>query len=384
MAQSPADQRTTRQRASARGLSSVSLARAGCDEHFVTVPLLDGERPESVFERAAQALADTDAVVVSMAVAGDESWRGPLRNVFGTITWPVTWIAKGPARELGGIHIWAVGGPVTTPLERDGAVVAVRFEDAGAAYCRGGGFLPQNAGAARGAQATELFHAMENTLRAADMEFSDTVRTWFYNRDITAWYKEFNLARDRFLEARGLLQTRVPASTGIGADTPGGAAITGGFLAIRPTQNICIAPVSSPMQCAATDYGSAFSRAIEIVSPDHTRLLVSGTASICPHGQTLAVGDVSAQTFRTVEVVGALLGARGTSWDDVTNGIAYIKDPADAPAVRRQIRLKGLEHVPILMVHADICRDDLLFELEVCAISTRAPEDPGPGDVPGG
>ena len=67
------------------------------------------------------------------------------------------------------------------------------------------------------------------------------------------------------------------------------------------------AAVPSPLQCPALDYGSSFSRAVELVAGDHRRLFVSGTASISPEGHTLHVGDVDAQVARTMEVVEAML-----------------------------------------------------------------------------
>ena len=108
-------------------------------------------------------------------------------------------------------------------------------------------------------------------------------------------------------------------------------------------------------------------------------MLVSGTASISPRGHTEHAGDVAAQVDRTIDVVGALLASRDLSWDDVTDGLAYVKRIEDADAVTKRFERKQIEGLPFMIVNADICRDDLLFELEVNAISPRAPHHDGPG-----
>ncbi|MBM3289749.1 MAG: translation initiation inhibitor [Candidatus Hydrogenedentes bacterium] len=338
----------------------------------MTAPMIAGEHPRALFERAAGALHDRRAAIVSMEIAGIPYGPELLGQILGPIKWPVTWIDRHPTSAMAGVRIWAIAGPTPSPIHRDGTVAAVRFEDPWAVYCRAGGLLPEDAAAAPANQATSVLNAMVAALRGAGMEFSDVARTWFFNRDITAWYDAFNRARNVFFDAHGMSQCHIPASTGVGGGDVGGAALTAGLLAVRPRDaRVRIDAVDSPMQCAATNYGSAFSRAIELAFPDHARVLVSGTASIAPRGQTEHAGDAAAQTDRTIDVVGALLASRDMSWDDVTDGIAYVKRADDVGAVAERFVRKRLEGLPIMFVHADICRDDLLFELEVNAVSPR-------------
>jgi enamine deaminase RidA (YjgF/YER057c/UK114 family) len=345
---------------------------------------LSGEQPGSLFERAAEALRDRGAAIVSVEVVGVpyDNGKGPerLAQAFGPVAWPVTWIDRRPDVAMGGVHIWAIVGPTPTPIVQGSVVTGTRFEDTWATFCRVGGLAPADIEAAPADQASSILHAMETTLHAADMGFADVVRTWFFNRDISAWYGDFNQARNRFFASRGVFQGVVPASTGVGGGDVGAAALTGGLLAIRPKNGLAhIVPAFSPLQCPALDYGSAFNRAIEVAFPDHVRLLVSGTASISPHGHTEHAGNVEAQVTRTVDVVGALLESRGTAWDEVTSGLAYVKRIDDLPAVTGHLERAQLDRLPILMVHADICRNDLLFELEVNVISPRARYNHGPG-----
>ena len=102
-------------------------------------------------------------------------------------------------------------------------------------------------------------------------------------------------------------------------------------------------------------------------------LLISGTASIAPGGETAHVGDVHKQVALTMEVVAAILRSRGMDWSNVTRGIAYFRHFDEAPALERYCQTHGISGLPLVVSAADICRDDLLFELEVdAAVVSRA------------
>ncbi len=134
--------------------------------------------------------------------------------------------------------------------------------------------------------------------------------------------------------------------------------------------------IENPRQVSAYKYPQqygpqppTFSRAALYRSAIEFALLtVSGTASIVGH-ETLHLGDVAAQvdeSLRNVQaVVEAANHAAGESLFTV-DGLkmkAYVRNAADAEAVRRQLQLR-LPATPVPLVRADICRADLLFEIE--------------------
>lgn len=122
------------------------------------------------------------------------------------------------------------------------------------------------------------------------------------------------------------------------------------------------------MQCPAKDYGSSFSRAVEVVTPGTRRLFISGTASIAPEGRTVHAGDAGAQVALTLDVVRAILESRGMGWNDVTRTVAYFKHVPDAPVFARLCAARGMPVLPAVVMNEDICREDLLFEIELDAI----------------
>ena len=130
-------------------------------------------------------------------------------------------------------------------------------------------------------------------------------------------------------------------------------------------------PVASPLQCPALDYGSSFSRAVELNMSCHRRLFVSGTASIAPEGHTIHIGDVDAQIARTMEVVDAILCSREMDWKDVIRGIVYMRNSQDMKRYSLYCRAHCLPQMPVVTSNSTVCRDDLLFEIEVDAVTAH-------------
>src|ERR1039458_8257939 len=78
----------------------------------------------------------------------------------------------------------------------------------------------------------------------------------------------------------------------------------------------------------AYDYSkpSSFSRGLRIDLNGLAILLISGTASIDEHGQTVHVGDFRAQLRRTYDNITGLLAAAGATWKDVVRTTCYLRD----------------------------------------------------------
>jgi enamine deaminase RidA (YjgF/YER057c/UK114 family) len=132
-------------------------------------------------------------------------------------------------------------------------------------------------------------------------------------------------------------------------------------------EGVAVGEIPSPLQCPPIDYGSSFTRAAEVVTPDSRSVLVSGTASIDPEGTTAHQGDVEAQVGYTLQIVEAILKSRGMDFTDVIRGNAYFKESEGAVAWSQNARHHGLPLSRIVVSQNHVCRDDLLFELEVDA-----------------
>jgi len=346
-------------------------------ESVVTVVPRPGEPVAAVFRRLAGELAATAAVPTAMmlygAITAHAEITRAMREVLGETNWPVTWVegASGDGAVLAGVQVFAVSGRKVTRVQLGGRVVASVFEDAGASHCLVGGVVPVAVTLPPAAQTQQAFSHLEAALDMAGFTLADVVRTWFFNDDILAWYADFNRVRSAHYAGVKWRTGSLPASTGIGARNPTGGALVVGARALRPANGTARAvEVGSPLQCPAPAYGSAFARAMELNLDGARQLLVSGTASIHPDGRTAWPGDPTRQVARTMEVIGAILESRQMDFGDVTRATAYYRDAADRRHFEAWLGAQGWQAMPVVHTQSVVCRDDLLFEVELDATVT--------------
>ncbi|WP_254258452.1 hypothetical protein [Methylovorus sp. MM2] len=209
-------------------------------------------------------------------------------------------------------------------------------------------------------------------------------------------YRQFNIGRQNAFVASGReLTGNLPAACALG--TANGS-LTVAFMAGRsPTLAI-----ENPRQISAYQYpqqygprSPSFSRANLVLLSDGTQkvadtdqtlspqklLFISGTASIVGH-ETKHHLDAVAQTRETlanIEIViqeaNKKVGLGEFNMTDLLYRV-YVRHPTDLPAIRAE-----MEHVlgrsfKAVFLQADICRTDLLVEIEATAASTiRLPEE---------
>jgi 2-iminobutanoate/2-iminopropanoate deaminase len=122
---------------------------------------------------------------------------------------------------------------------------------------------------------------------------------------------------------------------------------------------------------------SSFSRGLRIDLGAFSLLLISGTASVGPDGETLYPGDFRAQTRRTYDNITALLEAEGATWKDIVRTTCYLRDiDRDYEAFNEErtvfYQAQGLDPLPASTgIQAHLCRPDLLVEIEAIALFRR-------------
>jgi enamine deaminase RidA (YjgF/YER057c/UK114 family) len=125
---------------------------------------------------------------------------------------------------------------------------------------------------------------------------------------------------------------------------------------------------------------SSFSRGLRIDLNGLAILLISGTASIDEHGQSVHVGDLRAQTRRTFDNVTGLLESEGATWKDVVRTTCYLRDIERDYAAFNEERTafykeQGLDPLPASTgIQAILCRPELLVEIEAIAMF-RTPKE---------
>ena len=185
-------------------------------------------------------------------------------------------------------------------------------------------------------------------------------------------YRRFNLHRYKaYTESKRPTESGAPAACALGSY--GGPLVLYCLAAKTPAE-----PIENPRQTSAYRYpqqygprAPCFSRAAlwSGAGSDNDVLFVSGTASIVGH-QTMHPGNVAAQAHETLtnlqSVVAAAIshGARDVTLLSDLMLKAYVRHPSDQPRVRQVLAGHGLDADAVLYLHADICRADLLVEIE--------------------
>ena len=226
--------------------------------------------------------------------------------------------------------------------------------------------------------------------------YPSILRVWNYfpaiNRESHAMerYRQFNIGRqDAFLARGRSVVGNVPAACALGS-AGGGLQIA--FLAARAK----VTGIENPRQVSAYHYPSqygprspTFARAGLVELGGRDMLFISGTASIVGH-QTLHHGDVVAQTRECLHNIAAIVAeanrqAPGAGFRlDALAYKVYVRHPEHLATVRDEMAQVIGAPVPAVFLQADVCRADLLVEIEASGGHAIASADAGDssGDMP--
>lgn len=170
-------------------------------------------------------------------------------------------------------------------------------------------------------------------------------------------------------------EARLPAASALGSHGPG---LVVYFLAAREPG----IQVENPQQVSAFRYprrygprSPSFSRAVINPWADATHFYLSGTASVRGHA-SVHRDDSAAQLQLTLDNIERLLAhgltlhpAAPTRLEALQLLKVYIRRAADYPYIRAELeRRLGTQHA-VLYLQADVCRSELLVEIEGIAVS---------------
>ena len=117
-----------------------------------------------------------------------------------------------------------------------------------------------------------------------------------------------------------------------------------------------------------------FTRGMRVELPGYSLILISGTASVNERGESIHIGDIKAQSWRTFENIEALLASEGADWHDVVRTTCYLRDMSRDYEPFNEVRHafyldRGLEPFPASTgIQVTLCREDLLVEIEAMAM----------------
>ncbi len=311
---------------------------------------------------------------------------------------PLTLFVVQPPCEGRGIAIeaWAVGTTHAKVEYHNEHLVTVDYDGLRWIYASGGSLHRE--GRTAHEQSLEAFHNLQQSLKQGGASFEDVVRVWLYQGCITEEvdgverYRELNRARTDFFadipfDKRPIMTARAgqavyPASTGIGTLCHG--LITACMALQTERKDVFLLPLENPLQTSAFDYpqeysakSPKFARAMAVRAGDDITTWISGTASIV-NAETVHKGDAVKQTEQTLTNIEKLISSENFArlgWPDAGATLAdlakihvYVKHATDYEKVR-EVCERRLGRLPAIYAVADVCRPDLLVEIEGVAFS---------------
>lgn len=315
-------------------------------------------------------LQSSESALLSEQLLGGACYGLPQRVLPGCVGAPLPVLPAGGSLAFA----WLAQGPFTTGrhaqldyrCNADFLFGSIVLSEADCVPCAGRSAFQQITQQAYAA----AFEVLEQT------GFPHLLRCWNYLPQINVdgggleRYRQFNIGRqDAFIAAGQAWLEGSPSACALG--TAEGDLILY-FLAGKQPASL----IENPRQVSAYRYpeqygprAPTFSRASLLRLPEQEVLFVSGTASIVGH-ESLHLGDVRAQTRETLAnidmvVAQASLQAKLGSFRSRDLHLkVYVRHAAEMPVVAEEIARHLGENLQVSYLLADICRAELLVEIE--------------------
>ncbi len=241
--------------------------------------------------------------------------------------------------------------------------------------------------------AEKAFESAVDILKREGLGIGNIIRQWNYVEDIahvgdpgrtTQNYQVFNDVRAKYYNVESFPKG-YPAATGIGMNT-GGVII--GFIAISESDQVEVKAIRNPRQIDAHRYSDEvlvgkltgimgerctpkFERGKMVLLDGSCIMYVSGTASIVGE-ETQHPNDVEKQTITTIENIFELFSGANQKELGIEFNVDEIEFSHLRIYVKRQEDFLKVEAVcksmlkskSFLFLESDICREDLLVEIE--------------------
>ena len=274
-----------------------------------------------------------------------------------------------PEQWCSSFHNDNSGGAVV--FKKDSVIISIGYTGSCDGNCR------TNSG--------NTFSSLEMLLSKTGFSLGDIIRQWNYIEGILQYdgphqhYQIFNEIRAKFYGDH-FKEKGYPAGTGIGIKRGG---IIVEYIAVSDSETKTI-PINNPRQVPAYQYSQdvlkgqsinkvkatpKFERGRYLSVLDKEILFVSGTAAISGE-QVIYPDNSSLQTLYTIDTIDELISKNNLNKKGIRAGKSsfdylriYMKDRNDFLRIW-EVCQKRYGDVPCVWIQADICRNELLVEIE--------------------
>ena len=215
------------------------------------------------------------------------------------------------------------------------------------------------------------FRQLQSILDEMNCSVSNIVRTWFYLNNILTEYPSFNQARNQFFKQNEISfatdSKDLPASTCIGGKTHCDNSAMMLVAMHSKDKFFSKQRIYNNMQNEAEGndylYQPAFSRAMMVSNGAEYELQISGTASVGKDGKTEFEGNSYKQIGLTLKNITNILDSVGMQISDIVESNVFVKSKEYYDIfldICGQLKIE----FPHVCVIGDVCRGDLLFEID--------------------
>jgi len=305
--------------------------------------------------------------------------REKIRRYYGDCEPALSYVSQPPlnAPLLMEVHSYVPDAQDRITFRHYQGVPYVLLENASGRFLFAGGFQGDVLHFGIEPQSVEAFRLLGDVLRREGFPLNSIIRQWNYIERITAFdgqdqhYQAFNNARSDFY-SKTEWTNGYPAATGIGANL--GGILIDVDAAVFTTPDAFATPIDNKLQVAAHAYSEQvlevarqkkttpkFERAKSMTFQDRKLIYISGTAAIRGEESLTGVG-LERQLRITMENIAELIADA-----KLVKLRVYLKNKSDYEEAERLMNTYGL-NIPISYMWADVCRDELLIEIEGIAI----------------
>ncbi|MEG1004913.1 MAG: hypothetical protein RSO15_01360 [Bacteroides sp.] len=310
-----------------------------------------------------------------------------VRNMFGSQAPVISLVAQNTLNKVGlavEVHEMEILSNESLQYKQQNNTPYIMLQDDSTKRLFLGGVISKDLYQPIAKQSEEVFDTIRTIMEAESMPIYSIVRQWNYIEKITEYnqgrqnYQAFNDARSVYYD-QSTWEHGFPAATGIGTQWGGVMIDLNATLAYNDQTHITA--IDNPLQVAAHAYSQTqllgkaderlshkttpkFERAKQVLQGGNGVLYVSGTAAIRGELSLEQVG-IEEQTRITIENINVLTGNQPLAVIRV-----YLKNTGELEGARSIIE-QLYPNLPAIYLQADVCREELLIEIEGISIVTH-------------
>jgi len=349
-----------------------SISFSNYKEYYITIGRCNVDR--SYLKPFLSNLQKKQIKIISITYSGNSEKFRLFSHLFRT--YPTVIIGDSTGRAKGnnaGVYIHAIQGKLKNfkYIKSNREIIGTYFESSGrydSLFLKTPNDFVSSSLEDFEKEVSGVYEVIEKNIHEYGFSHEDIYRFWNYMKNVNRNYSSFNKVRDKYFRKHKI--TDFPAATGIEAALPRKQNISISLEVIKAKNDkyLTIKSLRSDFQCEPLIYGPKFSRAklLNFKKDRVKKIYVSGTSSVDRKGNSILGEDYEKNIAYVMSCAEHLLKKAGMSIENIVMSRVYFKNTAVEKVFEKIYRNKNWDF-PYNFLFANICRDNLTFEIECIA-----------------